>query len=88
MFLLSTPKPSLPLSPDGGPTGQAAGSTSDTSKDKRETPDCRGEGSHPWQCSVGCRLFMVGTNYRLLDSLSLRLGAKKTQNWLGQKNRD
>lgn len=92
MFFLSAPPLSFPLSPPGSPTvalpGRAAGCTSDTCEDKRETPDCRGEGSHPWQCSAGFRLFMVGTNYRLSDPPSSRLGIKKTENWFRQKNTD
>lgn len=48
----------------------AAGSTSDAFEDKRETPDCRGEGSHPWHRSLGFWLFMVGTNCRSANSLS------------------
>lgn len=47
---------------------RAAGSTSDALEDKRETPDCRGEGSHPWQNSAGIRLFIVGANYRSSNS--------------------
>ena len=78
-----------------GPTaqlpGRAAGSTSDTSQDKRVTPDCRGEGSHPWQRSAGFRLFMVGTNYRsarLARALETPVSTKKMQNWFRQKNTD
>ncbi|KAK2917573.1 hypothetical protein Q8A73_004319 [Channa argus] len=69
-----SPRLHLPISLYGGLgvrlPGWAAGSTSDTYDDKRETPDCRGEGSHPWHRSAGFRLFMVGTNYRSTDSPS------------------